>query len=257
MVHFVLVHGACHGAWTWHKVKAVLESGGHRVTAIDLAAAGINMKRIGEVRTMADYTQPLMELMASLPQGEKVLLVGHSLGGLSLALAMDSFPQKISAAVFLTAFMPDSTHSPSYVLDQFSERAIADYWLDTQFSSDLDPVKPATTMFFGPKFMASKLYHLSPSQDLTLAMMLMRPGSFFQEDLSKGKAFSEEGFGSVNRIYIVCKEDLAITDEFQYWMIENNPVKEVMEMKDADHMPMLSKPNELCSCLVEIGNKYS
>ncbi|XP_043712795.1 salicylic acid-binding protein 2-like [Telopea speciosissima] len=258
MVHFVLVHGACHGAWSWHKVKALLESEGHRVTAIDLAASGINMRKIDEVRTIADYTQPLMEFMASLPSGgEKVTLVGHSLGGLNLALAMESFPHKISASVFLTAFMPDSTHPPSYVFDQFSKRISAEYWSDTQFSSVLDPLKPTTTMFFGPKFLASKLYQLCPSQDLALAMLLIRPGSLFLEDLSKGKAFSEVGFGSVNRIYIVCKKDLGITVEFQRWMIENNPVKEVMEVEDAGHMPMLSKPNELCCCLLEIGQKYT
>ncbi|KAL7240066.1 hypothetical protein ACSBR2_005848 [Camellia fascicularis] len=31
--HFVLVHGACHGAWCWYKLKPLLESHGHKVTA--------------------------------------------------------------------------------------------------------------------------------------------------------------------------------------------------------------------------------
>ncbi|KAJ4962480.1 hypothetical protein NE237_022419 [Protea cynaroides] len=259
MVHFVLVHGACHGAWCWYKVKPVLESAGHRVTALDLAASGINMEKIYELRTMSDYTRPLLELMASLPPGEKITLVGHSLGGINLALAMDNFPHKISAAVFLTAFMPDSATSPSYVLDQFLERTPADTWLDTQFSTHLDPVTPMpiTTMLFGPKFLVSKLYQLNTSQDLSLAMMLIRTGSLFQEDLSKRKAFSKEGYGSVNRIYILCKKDLAINEEFQQWMIENNPVKEVMEIEDADHMAMMSTPNQLCCCLLDIANKYT
>ena len=38
--HFVLVHGLCHGAWSWYKVTTALESAGHRVTALDLAASG-------------------------------------------------------------------------------------------------------------------------------------------------------------------------------------------------------------------------
>lgn len=116
--HFVLVHGACHGAWSWYKIKPLLESSGHRVTALDLAASGINAKSIKDVHSMAEYSEPLLELLASLPQNEKVILVGHSLGGLNLALAMEKYPEKISVAVFMTAFMPDTIHQPSYVLEQ-------------------------------------------------------------------------------------------------------------------------------------------
>lgn len=116
--HFVLVHGACHGAWSWYKLKPRLEYAGHRVTAIDLAASGINLKSITDLYTMADYSQPLLEFMASLSPNEKVILVGHSLGGMSLALAMEEFTEKISVSVFLTAFMPDTIHQPSYVLEQ-------------------------------------------------------------------------------------------------------------------------------------------
>ena len=36
----------------------------------------------------------------------RLVLVGHSLGGLSVALAMERFPGKVAAAVFLAASMP-------------------------------------------------------------------------------------------------------------------------------------------------------
>jgi polyneuridine-aldehyde esterase len=39
-------------------------------------------------------------------------------------------------------------------------------------------------------------------------------------------------------------------------MISNFPPKEVMEIKCADHMPMFSKPQEVCALLLEIANKY-
>lgn len=116
--HFVLIHGTCHGAWSWYKLKPLLEAAGHQVTALDLAASGIHMKPIQQVHTLSDYSQPLLEFLASLPQNERVILVGHSFGGLNLALAMDKFPQKIAVAVYLAAFMPDTLHQPSYVLDQ-------------------------------------------------------------------------------------------------------------------------------------------
>lgn len=116
--HFILVHGACHGAWCWYKLKPLLESAGHRVTALDMAASGIDRRDVEEVRTLSEYSKPLLETMDGVVGGgEKVILVGHSLGGLSVALAMEIHPDKIAAAVFLTAYVPDTRHPPSYVLD--------------------------------------------------------------------------------------------------------------------------------------------
>ncbi|KAL7211921.1 hypothetical protein ACSBR2_014724 [Camellia fascicularis] len=256
--HFILVHGGCHGAWCWYKLKPLLESHGHKVTVLDLAACGINMKKIEEVPTFYDYTVPLMKLMESLPLGEKVILVGHSFGGMSLALAMDKFPKKISVAVFLTAFMPDTVHKPSFVIDQYFKGTTPESWLDTKFESCGTPEVPLTSVSFGPKYMASKLYQLCPIQDFTLAITLVRPGSSFLEDLAHANNFSNEGYGSVTRVFIVCNEDYTITEEYQWWMIENiGGVKEVMEIKSADHMPMFSKLQELCYCLLEIVNKHT
>ncbi|XP_030975527.1 salicylic acid-binding protein 2-like [Quercus lobata] len=255
--HFVLVHGACHGAWSWYKLKPRLESAGHRVTVLDLAASGINRKAIQDVHTMYEYTEPLLEYLASLPPNEKVVLVGHSLGGLNIALAMDKYPEKVAAGVFMAAFMPDTKHKPSYVLEQYNERTPAEAWLDTQFSDYGSVNQPSTSIFFGPKFLSTKLYQLSPTEDFELAMTLARPGSLFLDDLSKAKNFSNEGYGSVPQVYVVCDQDLGIPVEFQRWMIKNGVPKEVMEINGADHMAMLSKPDELCHCLLETAHKYA
>ncbi|KAL0450285.1 UNVERIFIED_CONTAM: Polyneuridine-aldehyde esterase [Sesamum latifolium] len=88
-VHIVLVHGIGHGAWCWYKLQPLLEAAGHRVTVLDLAASGIDRRNLEDLHTFIDYSQPLLDLMASIPPEEKVLLVGHSLGGMNLAFAMD------------------------------------------------------------------------------------------------------------------------------------------------------------------------
>ncbi|KAJ7944383.1 Salicylic acid-binding protein 2 [Quillaja saponaria] len=187
--HYVLVHGACHGAWCWHKLKPRLESAGHKVTILDLAASGINRKAIQDLHGIVDYSEPLLEFLASLPSNEKVVLVGHSLGGLNVALAMEKFPEKVALGVFLTAFMPDIEHKPSYVIDEFIKRIPIDGWLDAQFSSS----GSLTTVSFGPKFLSTKLYQLCSIEDLELAKVLVRPGLLFTEDLSKAKNFTKEG----------------------------------------------------------------
>ncbi|KAH9703493.1 methylesterase 1 [Citrus sinensis] len=255
--HFVLVHGTSHGAWCWYKVKPQLEAAGHRVTALDLAASGINVKKIEEVPTFYEYSEPLLEVLASLPAEEKVILVGHSFGGLSLALAADTFPHKISVAIFLTAFMPDTKHQPSYVVDKLLDGISSEEWLDTQFSV-MDTSNPShVSISFGHNFLTLKLYPLCSPQDVELGKMLVRPGSLFQDDLSKANKFTNEGYGSAKRVYVVCDEDICIPKEFQHWMIQNNPVDQVMEIKGADHMPMLSKPQQLLDCLSQIAHKYT
>ncbi|XP_022751313.1 methylesterase 1-like [Durio zibethinus] len=257
--HFVLVHGMCKGAWCWYKLKTQLESAGYRVTALDLAASGINMKMksIEDILTFHEYSEPLLEMLASLPSNEKVILVGHSLGGINLALAMDKFPEKISVGVFLTASMPDTTHQPSYVLDKCFGNVSAEEWLDTQYSPYSGPEQPLISVTLGPQFMASYLYQQCPVEDLELAKTLVRPGSAFLPDLSKATKFSDEGYGSTARVYLVCKEDRVMPEEFQRWMIENHQVNNVMEIEGADHMAMLSKPQEVCRCLLEIGKQYA
>ncbi|KHN00598.1 Polyneuridine-aldehyde esterase [Glycine soja] len=211
------------------------------------------MKKIDDVHTFSQYSDPLLRLMATIPKNEKVVLVGHSLGGLNIALAMDKFPKKVTVGVFLAAFAPDTEHQPSYVLEKYNERTPSSAWLDTEFA----PSGNKTSMFFGPNFLSNKLYQLSPIEDLELAKTLVRPSSLFVEDLSTQKNFSKEGYGSVPRAYIVCTEDIAIPMEYQLWMIQNAGINDVLKIKGADHMAMNSKPRELFESLEKIVTKYA
>ncbi|KAJ0494920.1 putative polyneuridine-aldehyde esterase [Helianthus annuus] len=142
--HFVLVHGACHGAWCWFKLKPLLEAAGHRVSAFDLSASGTNTEVIQHVTTLSDYTKPLLEFMAAVPPEEKVVLVGHSLGGMNIALAMEKFPEKVSVA--------------------YNEKSSAEDWMDTQFVPYNAEIDSEMSMLFGPKFMSSSLYQLCSEQ---------------------------------------------------------------------------------------------
>ncbi|QCD81679.1 salicylic acid-binding protein 2-like [Vigna unguiculata] len=251
--HFVLVHGACHGAWSWYKLKPRLESAGHKVSVLDLAASGTNMHKIEDVHTFSHYSEPLLQLMATIPSNEKVILVGHSLGGLNIALAMEKFPEKVAVAVFLTAVVPDIKHNPSYVLQKYIESVPAPNWLDCEFLQSGNK----TVVVFGPKFSSTKLYQGSSIEDIELARTLLRPGSLFIEDLSQQTNFCKERYGSVPLAFIVCTEDLGIPLNFQLWMIKNAGVNDVVEIEGADHMAMLSKPQELCDSLQQIAAKYA
>ena len=73
--HFVLVHGACHGAWCWFKLACLLQGSGHRVSCIDLAGAAGSLVDPNNVRSFDEYDAPLIEFMAALPDAHKVMTI--------------------------------------------------------------------------------------------------------------------------------------------------------------------------------------
>ncbi|CAK7339438.1 unnamed protein product [Dovyalis caffra] len=253
--HFVLVHGACHGAWCWYKVATLLKSAGHRVTALDMAASGVHPKRVDELQSISDYFEPLMKFMDSLLPEERVILVGHSMGGLCISVAMERFSEKISSAVFASAIMPSPDFSFTSAGEEYARRVGS--FMDSQYTFDSGPNNPPTSLLTGVDCMSTRLYQLSPTEDLTLAMLLLRPHPLFRNEATQEKVgVTKEKYGSIPRAYIVCEEDNMTKEDLQRWMIENNPPDEVMVVPGSDHMLMFSKPQETCSCLLEIAKKY-
>ncbi|KAK7252064.1 hypothetical protein RIF29_35771 [Crotalaria pallida] len=250
--HFVLVHGSCHGAWSWYKVVSVLKSRGHKVTALDLAASGVNHQQVLELQSISEYFMPLTEFMASLTEDEKVVLVGHSLGGLAISHAMEHFPHKVAVAVFLTALMPGPTLNISTLYHKALMKEGPS--LDNEYTYDDGPNKPPTTFKFGPRYLASLVYQLSPQQDLDLAKTLLRPLRLFSEvDMANVLALSHSRYGSVSRIFAISQEDRVMNQDLQRWMLEQNPPDHVIKIAGSDHMVMLSKPIDLCLHLQNIA----
>ncbi|CAL5195316.1 unnamed protein product [Lathyrus oleraceus] len=255
--HFVLIHGGSHGAWCWYKVATMLKSAGHNVTTIELAASGINPLQVQDIHSISTYYEPLITFMESLPPKEKVILVGHSLGGVSTSVAMEKFPHKISVAVFVTAYVLSQNLTYPAILQEQAKRNIS--LMDTQFFFFDGPNKPATARMVGPKFMASRMYQLSPPEDLTLALSLVRPVPIYKdvELLKKETAVTNDRNGRVPKIFIISKSDNLVTEDLQKWMIERSgPFAEVKVIKDSDHMVVFSKPNKLTSILLKIAQKF-
>ncbi|XP_037474624.1 salicylic acid-binding protein 2-like [Triticum dicoccoides] len=245
----ILVHGTGHGGWCWYKVATLLRAAGHRVDAPDLAACGADARRLSDAPTFEDYTRPLLDALRALPDGERAVLVGHSFGGMSLALAAEEFPDKVAAAVFLTAFMPDCAGPRTRVIEQVP---VSD-WMDSVV--DEEHVPPS--VFLGPDFVRRKLYQLTSEEDYTLCQSLARVSSYYVADQQQRPPFSAARYGAVTKVYVIAKQDQAMVEEYQRQMIAGIPVAEVREMADADHMAMLSAPEELAGHLADIANNYT
>ncbi|PVH37552.1 hypothetical protein PAHAL_5G028300 [Panicum hallii] len=255
--HFVLVHGVCHGAWCWYRVATLLSSAGHRVTALDMAACGARADRAEEVASFEEYSRPLLDTVAALPPGEQAVLVGHSFGGQSLALAMERYPDRVAVAVFASAAMPAVGKPMTFVLEEFSQETGPDFYMDCTYGASSDPQYPVETLLLGPEYLAKRLYQLSPPEDLTLAMAMVRPSQWFVDDaVLKGSVLTAQGYGAVRRVCVVAEDDASWSADFQRRMASWNPGAEVRGLQEADHMLMLSKPRELSELLLEIADRY-
>lgn len=247
--HFVLVHGACHGGWSWYKIRCLLESTGQKVSCPDLSSSGTDRTDADTIFTFQDYNKPLDDLLASLPKGEKVILVGHSAGGHSVTEAIQNFPDKIQAAVFVGATMlrngfqtEQDRKDGAPDLSRYGE--VYDY----TYGEGRD--KPPTSVILKKEVQREILYQMSPLEDCTLAAMLLRPCPV--RALS-GAVFPEgKHSDTVPRVYIKTFHDNVLSLEQQDVMIKRWPPSDVYTI-DSDHCPIFSNPSQLFGLLAKVA----
>lgn len=238
MSTFVLVHGAWHGAWCWHKVVPRLESAGHTVATPDLPAHGTDTTPVGEV-TMDDHVERVGEVLEAQP--EPSILVGHSMGGAIITQTAEAYADEIDTLVYLTGFLlgdgealldyaeadEESVVTRNLLVDEDEGIAtVAEDALREAFYADCDDV------------------------DATLATSLLRPEPL--AGFVTPMRTSDDSFGSVPRVYIGCEQDNAITTATQTEMRDRLPCEEVRSI-DSSHSPFLSEPDAVATHLDEIA----
>ncbi|KAG2619722.1 hypothetical protein PVAP13_3NG131600 [Panicum virgatum] len=212
---FMLVHGMCHGAWCWYKAVTALRRAGHRAAVLDMAGCGTHPARVDEVRSFEEYSRPLLDAMAALPPGERVVLVAHSHGGYSVELAVERFPDRVAAAVFVAASMPAVGRPMAATSDELLAYVGPNFFLDSMELQQENPDIKGKPFIFGPNFMAQRLYQLSPPEDLTLGLMLIKPANAFTTGnpdevlMRDAKLLTEERYGSVRRVFLWWRTTMA------------------------------------------------
>ncbi|KAK3127628.1 hypothetical protein QOZ80_7AG0575980 [Eleusine coracana subsp. coracana] len=248
----VLVHGGGFGAWCWYKTISLLEDSGFKVNAIDLTGSGIHSYDTNKISSLSEYTEPLTSYLKGLGDTEKVILVGHDFGGACISYAMEMFPLKVAKAVFLCAAMLTNGHS---ALDMFQQQpqmdtnGILQKAQEFVYSNGKD--QPPTAININKGLLRDLLFNQSPSKDLSLASVSMRPIPF--APVLEKLVLTSEKYGSVRRFYVETTDDNAIPLPLQQSMCDTNPPEKVLRLKGADHAPFFSKPQALHKTLVEIA----
>lgn len=251
--HFVLVHGAGHGAWCWVKIVAALEKAGHHVTAIDLASAGENTELADDITSLALYSRPLDDLFQSFPDDKKVILVGHSLGGMSVARASELFPRKISVAVYMAAFMPGPglnftelrASDPEFIPSRQGKPIIYHSKIEGGLTTSAE---------LPPDRLKNHFYNKCLAEDFSFASGRVKsfphlPNIFLAISLT------EENWGSVPRVYVLSTQDRLIDPASARKMVMLTPVNEIHEL-DGDHSFFFSAVDDATKVLNDVAAKY-
>ena len=238
MVNYVLVHGSAHGSWCWERIVPLLEEKGHKVVAVDLPGNGHDDTQLADV-TLETYAEHVCSVLDSL-DGPSVL-VGHSLGGISISRAAELRPDKVAVLVYLTAVLiPDGVTFMSAVSGETDvQRA-----LEARPSWDL--AGDRSHVVYKMEMAQHRFYNDCSQDDVEWAKsrIVRQPVG----PLVSPMRVTDANFGRVPRVYIECSLDNAVAPEFAREMYTALPCEEVIVMQTG-HSPFMSAPAELADHL--------
>lgn len=237
MATFLLIHGAWHGAWCWDPIVPLLRAAGHDVIAPDLPALGSDRTPWWRA-TLGRYGRATCD--AARP-AQRVIAVGHSMGGLVITQAAADEPALFAGLVYLCAFAPQRGESllslgrsdPAGRVPAAARWGLGRIWIRPERATEAfyngcaaDDAQRATA-------------RLVPNPILPLVQGVRRP-----VDLG------------VPLAYVECTRDQAITIDLQRRMHQRFRMERVVTM-DADHSPFLSAPAELALNLDSIAQTFA
>jgi pimeloyl-ACP methyl ester carboxylesterase len=228
MTTFVLVHGAWHGAWCWERLTPELEERGHRAIGVELpgedTAAGC-----------ADYARVVVAAVGHL--SEDLVVVGHSLGGLTIPLVAAVRP--VRRLIFLCAMIPrpglslvEQLKAEPEIFARGFEGAPARDELERSYWPDREEA-------------ISALYPDCPRQLGEWAVARLRS----QARLPNVERCPLSSWPGVPSSYVLGKDDAALNPDWCRRAARERLGTAVSELSGG-HSPFLSRPDELADALV-------
>jgi pimeloyl-ACP methyl ester carboxylesterase len=219
-MHFVLVHGAYHGAWCWDRLRGELEGGGHTTSAVDLP----NEDPDAGAERYAD------EVLAAIPNTpDAIVLVGHSMAGLTIPIVAGRI--KTRMAIYLCALLPVPGLS-------FDAQHVD---LDTGFvPSETAISNPDGSASWPERGAIEVFYHDCDPQVAKASAQRLRP----QQWRVTQEVTPLREWPSVPSMYVTCIDDRAVSRAYSSRAAREQLGVESIEMPGG-HSPFLSRPREL------------
>jgi pimeloyl-ACP methyl ester carboxylesterase len=236
---FILVHGAWHGSWAWDTIVPRLKAAGHDAIAVDLPGNGRDSTPPQQV-TLELYTAHVAKIVDAVAR--RVVLVGHSMGGMTVAQTCEVRPERVALAIYLCAFvLPDGMSVLEFYgkyLQPWMRGAHSRVTHDAQgLCSSIDPAS-AVEVFY---HQAERSVAEAAGQRLT-----PQPEGARRSHIH----LSAERFGRVPRVYIEARDDRSVHLPLQRQMQELTSFAAVYAL-ESDHAPQLSQPDKLTALLLE------
>lgn len=235
---YVLVHGAWQAPYVWDAVRTNLESKGNKVIVVELPGHGADKTPTYQL-SLDVYRDKVVDAISKIDG--KVILVGHSMGGMVITSVAEKIPDRVSTLVYIGAFLPANGQA-------LTDLAFSDP------DSKLGPllIESADKLTLDVK--ADSLTYLFINDGNTAAKQQVRDNYRAEPAIPFGNkvTLTSENFGSVSKVYIKTLQDIVISPGLQDRMIAVAGINTVYTV-NASHSPFLSQPGEVSDLLFKIG----
>lgn len=237
---YVLVHGAWQAPYVWDAVRTDLTKKGNKVIVIELPGHGSD-KTPTHTLSLDVYRDKVIEAMAKV-EG-KVILVGHSMGGMVITHVAEKVPAKISKLVYIGAFLPASGQALVDLAFSDPDSKLGPALVPSADQLTIDVLRDQLTYLFindGSQ----------KDKDQVIANYRAEPAIPFTNKVT----LTKENFGAVEKVYIKTLQDVVISPSLQDRMIAGAGIKTVYSV-NTSHSPFLAQPEEVSALLLKVGQR--